>query len=83
MIALLKWVGRACGRSVSPNYDLVYALKRQIRYLEHDEYGDVGDLPYECTINCTPLAVSQEMCLLARKVLAFLEQIPFKVSVKQ
>lgn len=46
MIALLKWVGRACGRSVSPNYDLVYALKRQIRYLEHDEYGDVGDLPY-------------------------------------
>ena len=46
MIALLKWVGQACGRSVSPNYDLVYALKRQIRYLEHDEYGDVGDLPY-------------------------------------
>ena len=46
MIALLKWVGQACGRSISPNYDLVYALKRQIRYLEHDEYGDVGDLPY-------------------------------------
>lgn len=43
---LLEWVGCACGRRVAPNYDLVYALKRQIRYLEHDEYGDVGDLPY-------------------------------------
>lgn len=49
---------------------LVADLKRIHRY-------------YECTINCTPLAVSQEMCLLARKVLAFLEQIPSKVSVKQ
>lgn len=29
---------------------------------------------YECTINCTTLAVSQEMCLLARRVLAYLEQ---------
>ncbi len=29
---------------------------------------------YECTVNCTPMTVSQEMCLLARKVLAFLEQ---------
>lgn len=46
MAALLDWVGRACGRRISTNYDLVYALKRQIRYLEHDEYGDVGDLPY-------------------------------------
>lgn len=29
---------------------------------------------YECTVNCTPMTVSQEMCLLARNVLAFLEQ---------
>lgn len=28
---------------------------------------------YECTINCTPLSVSEEMCVLARRVLAFLE----------
>lgn len=34
---------------------------------------------YECTVNCTPLTVSQEMCLLARKILAFMEQL----SVKQ
>lgn len=27
---------------------------------------------YECTINCTPLSVSEEMCVLARRVLAFL-----------
>lgn len=46
MIALLNWVGQACGRRISADYDLVYALKRQIRYLEHDEYDNVGDLPY-------------------------------------
>ena len=28
---------------------------------------------YECVINCTPLSVSEEMCVLARRVLAFLE----------
>ena len=27
---------------------------------------------YECVINCTPLRVSEEMCVLARRVLAFL-----------
>lgn len=29
---------------------------------------------YECVINSTPLSVSLEMCLLAKKVLFFLEQ---------
>ena len=28
---------------------------------------------YECTINCSPLCVHEEMCVLARRVLAFLE----------
>lgn len=28
---------------------------------------------YECTINCTPLNVNEEMCVLARRVLTFLE----------
>lgn len=45
---------------VSP---LIHDLKRIHRY-------------YECMINCTPLSVTQEMCLLARHVLAFLEQLP-------
>ena len=27
---------------------------------------------YECVINCTPLSVNEEMCVLARRVLAFL-----------
>ena len=27
---------------------------------------------YECTINCTPLRVSEEMCILARRIQAFL-----------
>ena len=34
---------------------------------------------YECTVNCTPMAVSQEMCLLARKILAYLNQIAAKL----
>lgn len=42
---LLEWVGQACGRKVLPDYDLLYALGRKILYLEHNEYGDVGDLP--------------------------------------
>lgn len=29
---------------------------------------------YECTINCSPLSVSEEMCILARRVCAFLEE---------
>ncbi len=36
---------------------------------------------YECAINCTPLSVSMEMCVLARHVLEYLEQMP-PVSVK-
>jgi len=36
---------------------------------------------YECTINCTPLSVSMEMCQLAKHVLNYLEQsVP---SIKQ
>lgn len=31
---------------------------------------------YECVINCSPVTVSRDMCLLARRVLAFLEQHP-------
>lgn len=37
---------------------------------------------YECTVNCTPMTVNQEMCLLARKVLASLEQFEEKVVTK-
>lgn len=33
---------------------------------------------YECTVNCSPVAVSQEMCLLARRALTCLEQLPAK-----
>lgn len=40
---------------------LVYDLKRIHRY-------------YECAVNCTPLSVSAEMCILARHVLSYLEQ---------
>lgn len=35
---------------------------------------------YECAINCTPISVSMEMCILARHVLQYLEQsaVPVK-----
>lgn len=33
---------------------------------------------YECVINCGSLSVNQEMCVLARKLLAFLDQIDTK-----
>lgn len=34
---------------------------------------------YECMINCTPLSVTQEMCLLARHVLTYLDQLSVKL----
>lgn len=41
---------------------LIVDLKRIHRY-------------YECTVNCTPLYVHEEMCILARRVLGFLDSI--------
>jgi len=43
------------------SFPLVNDLKRLHRY-------------YECAINCTPLNVSEEMCVLARHVLQYLEE---------
>jgi len=37
---------------------------------------------YECAVNCSPMGVSQEMCLLARKILAYLDQITAKTPAK-
>ena len=37
---------------------------------------------YECAINCTPLSVSEEMCVLARRVCTVVEQLSHKVAVK-
>jgi len=47
----------------------------------------IGDLRrihryYECVVNCNSLSVSQEMCLLAQKVLSFLDQITTKPPLK-
>lgn len=38
---------------------------------------------YECVINCTPLGVHEEMCVLARRVLAFLENANIKLPAKR
>ena len=38
---------------------------------------------YECVVNCSPLSVSQEMCLLARRVLSFLEQSELRLPAKK
>ena len=37
---------------------------------------------YECVINCTPLRVSEEMCILARRVCAAVEDMSGKRSLK-
>lgn len=37
---------------------------------------------YACTVNCSPMAVSREMCLLARNVLAYLDQISLQLPAK-
>lgn len=34
---------------------------------------------YECMINCSPLSVSEEMCLLASRILGFLENTTMKL----
>ena len=46
----------------------------------------IGDLRrihryYECCVNCTPMTVGQDMCLMARKVLIWLEQTGARPSV--
>ena len=37
---------------------------------------------YECVINCSPLSVNEEMCVLARRVLAFLGNTNIKLLTK-
>lgn len=37
---------------------------------------------YECVINCTPLRVTEEMCILARRVCAVLEQASIQSVIK-
>lgn len=38
---------------------------------------------YECAINCTPLSVSEEMCVLARRVCAAVEQFSSKTAIRR
>ena len=38
---------------------------------------------YECVINCTPLSVSEEMCILARRVCAAVEQFASKTTIRR
>lgn len=36
---------------------------------------------YECLVNCSPMTVSQEMCVLAGRVAAYLEKVTVKLPV--
>ena len=38
---------------------------------------------YECVVNSEPMRVSQEMCLLARRVLSYMEQLEEKALMKR
>jgi len=60
------------GKRFEYTIELLFAQKRLALPLVHDlkrihRY-------YACTVNCHPLTVTQEMCLLARKTLLLLEQ---------
>lgn len=38
---------------------------------------------YECMVNCSPLSVSREMCILAGKVMEYLEQTDVELSLRK
>ena len=52
-------------------------LLQEQKYLSAQLVHDLNRIHryYECTVNCTPLSVSAEMCQLARHVLNYLEQV--------
>lgn len=43
---LLMWIGNKIGEDIQPDFDLLYALKRRIRYVEYPDYTNIGNVPY-------------------------------------
>lgn len=66
------------------HFEYTIALLQEQNLLAQPLISDLNRIHryYECTINCKSLSVSQEMCLLARRVLSFLEQLPAKVPIR-
>lgn len=62
------------GKRFEHTMELLYELRPQIRPV----LSDLNRIYryYACMVNCSPLSASEEMCILARKVLAYLEEIP-------
>lgn len=58
------------------HFEFTIELLQQQNILPRSLTADLNRIHryYECTVNCAPMTVSQEMCLLARRVLAYLEQ---------
>lgn len=44
--ALIDWIVEASGQRINLDYDILYALKRKIRYVEYPFYDNMGDVPY-------------------------------------
>ena len=63
------------------HFEYTIELLQEQNALVRPVIGDIRRIHryYECTVNTNPMTVSREMCILARKVLASLEQIAAKV----
>lgn len=67
-----------------PHFELTLELLKAQYPMLHPMFPDLNRLHryYECTVNCTPIAVSQEMCSLAARILGFLSQASSVVPPK-
>lgn len=59
------------------HFEYTIALLQEQNQLNRPLIADIRRIHryYECTMNCAPLTVSQDMCVLARQVLTALEQL--------
>ncbi len=65
-------------------FEYTIALLQEQHVMLHPLIGDIRRIHryYECTVNCSSMSVSQEMCNQARKVLRILDQISEKSPMK-
>ena len=81
---LPKSVLRQLHENKGKHFELTLELLREQNLLIKPLIGDLTRIHryYECMVNCTPLSVSRDMCSLARKVLACLDQIASKMPAR-
>ena len=70
--AVLRQIHENKGNRFEYTLELLHELRPQLRVV----LPDLNRIHryYECLVNCAPLTASREMCLLARRVCALLEE---------